>query len=150
MGLPRTPLPRWEKRSRLMKNRAKANVSAQVGAGLLFTAQLLLPMIEGLVRSRRELFAWVQQVGISALNELFELDAIELAGSKGKHCSQRSHYRWGSAQIALPFGGRQIVVRCPRVRGIAGGEAQLKSIAHFRAADPVSARVLNQVLLGVS
>src|SRR5215469_3883542 len=103
MGLPRTPLPRWEKRSRLMKNRAKANVSAQVGAGLLFTAQLLLPMIEGLVRSRRELFAWVQQVGISALNELFELDAIELAGSKGKHCSQRSHYRWGSAQIALPF-----------------------------------------------
>jgi putative transposase len=133
-----------------MKNRAKANGSAQVGAGLLFTAQLLLPMIEGLVRSRRELFAWVQQVGISALHELFELDAIELAGSKGKHSSQRSHYRWGSAQIALPFGGRQIVVPCPRVRGIDGGEAHLKSVAHFRAAAAVSARVLHQVLLGVS
>ena len=39
-----------------MKNRANANVSAQVGAGLKFTAQLLLPMIEGLVRSRRYLF----------------------------------------------------------------------------------------------
>jgi hypothetical protein len=133
-----------------MKNRAKANGSAQVGAGLLFTAQLLLPMIEGPVRSRRELLAWVQQVGISALHELFELDAIELAGSKGKHSSQPSHYRWGSAQIALPFGGRQIVVPCPRGRGIDGGEAHLKSVAHFREAAAVSARVLNQVLLGVS
>jgi len=133
-----------------MRNRAKGDVPAQVGAGLLFTAQLLLPMIEGLVRSRRELFAWVQQVGLSALNELFELDARELAGPKGKHCSQRSHYRWGSAQIALPFGGRQIVVPCPQVRGIEGGEAQLKSVAHFRADDPIPARVLNQILLGLS
>jgi putative transposase len=133
-----------------MRNRAKGDVPAQAGTGLLFTAQLLLPMIEGLVRSRRELFAWVQQVGISALKELFELDARELAGPKGKHASQRSHYRWGSAQIALPFGGRQIVVPCPRVRGIEGGEAQLKSVAHFREADPIPARVLNQILLGLS
>src|SRR5215469_14327697 len=133
-----------------MRNRAKGDVPAQVGAGLLFTAQLLLPMIEGLVRGRRELFAWVQQVGLSALNELFELDAGELAGPKGKHCSQRWHYCWGSAQIALPFGGRQIVVPCPQVRGIEGGEAQLKSVAHFRADDPIPARVLNQILLGLS
>ena len=134
-----------------MKNRAKGRVPEQAGAGLLFTAQqLLLPMIEGLVHSRRELFAWVQQVGISALNQLFELDAVELAGPQGKHSSTRSHYRWGSAQIALPFGGRQIVVPCPRVRGVDGGEAHLKSIAQFRASDPVPARVLNQVLLGVS
>jgi len=84
-----------------MKNRAKGRVPEQAGAGLLFTTQqLLLPMIEGLVHSRRELFAWVQQVGISALNQLFELDAVELAGPKGKHSSTRSHYRWGAAQIA--------------------------------------------------
>ena len=44
-----------------MKNRAKVGVPAQVGAELLFTAQqLLLPMIEGIVHSRRELFSWVQ------------------------------------------------------------------------------------------
>jgi putative transposase len=134
-----------------MKNRAKAGVPAQVGEGLLFTAQqLLLPMIEGLVRSRRELLAWVQQVGISALNELFERDAVELAGPKGKHSFKRSHYRWGSAQIALPFGGRHIVVPCPRVRAIDGGEAHLKSVAQFREADSLPLRVLNQVLLGVS
>lgn len=134
-----------------MKNRANTRVPAQVSAGLLFTAQqLLLPMIEGIVASRHELFSWIQQVGISALRELLEMDAVELAGPRGKHCAQRSHYRWGAAPIVLPFGGRKIVVPCPRVRAVGGGEAQLKSAAHFRASDPVPMRVLNQILLGVS
>jgi hypothetical protein len=47
-----------------MKNKAKASVPAQVGAGLLFTAQqFLLPMIEGIVHSRRELFSPKTSVG---------------------------------------------------------------------------------------
>lgn len=135
-----------------MKNKANPGLPAQVGAGLLPTAQqLLLPMIEGMVHSRRELFAWIQQMGINALVELFELDVVEMAGSKGKHCPERSHYRWGAAPIVLPFGGQRITVRCPRVRALGGGgEAQLKSALHFRTVDPVPARVLNQILLGVS
>lgn len=134
-----------------MKNKAKLGLPAQVGAGLLPTAQqLLLPMIEGIVHSRRELFAWIQQVGIKALGELFELDVVEMAGPKGKHCPERSHYRWGTAPIVLPFGGQRIIVPCPRVRAARGGEAQLKSAVHFRTVDPVPARVLNQILLGVS
>jgi transposase-like protein len=73
-----------------------------------------------------------------------------MAGAKGKHCPERSHYRWGAAPIVLPFGGQRITVACPRVRAVRGGEAQLKSARHFRAVDPVPARVLNQILLGVS
>jgi transposase-like protein len=134
-----------------MKKRANTTDPTQVGAGLLATAQqLLLPMIEGIVSSRQELFAWMQQVGIKALQQLFELDVVQLVGAKGKHYSQRSHYRWGAAPIVLPFGGRRIVVPCPRVRGIDESEAQLKSVTHFRAVDPLPARVLNQILLGVS
>jgi putative transposase len=134
-----------------MKNRANRGLPAQVDAGLLPTAQqLLLPMIEGIVHTRRELFAWIQQVGINALQELFELDVVEMAGAKGQHCLERSHYRWGAAPIVLPFGGQRITVPCPRVRAVQGGEAQLKSARHFRAVDPVPARVLNQILLGVS
>ena len=76
------------------KNKANPGLPTQVSAGLLPTAQqLLLPMIEGIVHSRRELFAWIQQVGINALEELFELDVMEMAGPKGKHCPERSHYR---------------------------------------------------------
>lgn len=134
-----------------MKNRAKPGLPAQVGAGLLPTAQqLLLPMIEGMVHTRYELFGWMQQVGINALQELFELDVVEMAGAKGKHCRERSHYRWGAAPIVLPFGGQRITVPCPRVRAVRGGEAPLQSAQHFRAVDPVPARVLKQILLGVS
>jgi transposase-like protein len=134
-----------------MKNKANPGLTAQGGAGLLPTAQqLLLPMIEGMVHTRRELSAWIQQVGINALQELFELDVVEMAGAKGRHCLERSHYRWGAAPIVLPFGGQRITVPCPRVRAVRGGEAQLKSARHFRAVDPVPARVLNQILLGVS
>ena len=134
-----------------MKKKANPGLPTQVGASLLPTAQqLLLPMIEGIVHSRRELFAWIQQVGINALQELFELDVVEMAGAKGKHCSERSHYGWGAAPIVLPFGGQRITVPCPRIRAVGGSEAQLKSALHFRTVDPVPARVLNQILLGVS
>jgi hypothetical protein len=63
------------------EEKSKASEPTQVGAGLLLTGeQLLLPMIEGMVHSRRELFGWVQQVGIRALKELFQLEVVQLAG----------------------------------------------------------------------
>src|ERR1700719_1773081 len=134
-----------------MRNRAKRRETKQAGEGLLLTAQqLLLPMIDGMARSKQALLEWVQQVGLSALGELFERDAEQLAGPKGKHSKERSHYRWGSAPAELPFGGRRIVVSRPRVRNLVGGEEQLHTVEHFQRIDPVPARVLNQILLGVS
>src|SRR5271167_996912 len=87
-----------------MRNRAKSREAKQAGGGLLSAAQqLLLPMIEGMARSKQALLEWVQQVGLSALGELFERDA-----------------------------------------------EQLPTVEHFQRIDPVPARVLNQILLGVS
>ena len=134
-----------------MRKRAKSREAKQAGTRLLITAQqLLLPMIEGIAHSKAALLEWVHQVGLSALGELFERDAEQLAGPKGKHSKERSHYRWGSAAAELPFGGRRIVVSRPRVRKIVGGEEQLPTVEHFQRVDPVPARVLNQILLGVS
>ena len=101
-----------------MKNTANARVPAQVGAGLLLTTQqLLLPMIEGIVHSRRELFAWVQQVGVNALKELFELDVVELAGpgeasrraiSLSLGCSaDRAAVRWPADSCTLSTNTRR-------------------------------------------
>jgi len=112
--------------------------------------QLTLPMIEGIARSKESLLEWVHQVGLSALRELFEHDAERIAGPKGKHSTERSHYRWGSAPAELPFGGRRIVVRRPRVRSRSGQEARLATVEHFQRMDAVPARVLNQIMLGVS
>jgi hypothetical protein len=107
-------------------------------------------MIDGMARSKQALLEWVQQMGLSALGELFERDAEQLAGPRGKHSKERSHYRWGSAPTELPFGGRRIVVSRPRVRNLVGGEEQLPTVEHFQRIDPVPARVLKQILLGVS
>jgi transposase-like protein len=112
--------------------------------------QLLLPMIAGLARSKQALMEWVHQVGLAALAEVFEYDAEQLAGPRGRHDRARSHYRWGTVFSELPFGGRWIRLRHPRLRGSAGGEAHLPSLEQFRDADPVPVRVLNQILLGVS
>jgi hypothetical protein len=112
--------------------------------------QLLLPLVAGMVRSKQALMEWVQQVGLLALGEVFEHDAERLAGPRGRHAKGRSHYRWGRSASELPFGGRRIVVDRPRVRGVDGGEAQLPTLEEFRALDPAPARVLNQILLGIS
>jgi len=134
-----------------MRKRAKSIERTQAGRGLLLTVQqLMLSMIEGIARSKQGLLEWVHQVGLSALSELFERDAEQIAGPRGKHSKERSHYRWGSARAELPLGGRRIVVRRPRVRSRSGQEARLATVEHFQRVDPVPARVLNQILLGVS
>ncbi len=132
-----------------MRNRAERAIGKQAGT-ILGVGQLLLPMIAGIAQSKQALLEWVHQVGLAALAEVFEYDAEQLAGPKGKHDRGRSHYRWGAAFSELPFGGRWIRVKRPRLRGRAGSEAQLPSLEQFRAADPVPVKVLNQILLGVS
>ena len=134
-----------------MKRRANRVEEAQAGQrGAMSVQQLLLPLVAGMVRSKQALMQWVHQVGLMALGEVFEHDAEQLAGPKGKHAQGRSHYRWGHTASELPFGGRRIVVERPRVREVHGGEAQLPTLEEFGAFDPAPARVLNQILLGVS
>jgi putative transposase len=132
-----------------MRNRAESSEGKQAGPGTA-VGQLLLPMIAGIARSKQALLEWVHQVGLAALSEVFQYDAEQLAGARGKHRTTRSHYRWGTTFSELPFGGRRVKLARPRVRATAGGEARLPSVEHFRAADQVPVRVLNQILLGVS
>ncbi len=132
-----------------MRSRAESYEGKQAGR-ITAVGQLLLPMISGIARSKQALLEWVHQVGLAALSEVFEYDAEQLAGTKGKHRSPRSHYRWGTTFSELPFGGRWVRLQRPRVRATGGGEARLPSLEHFRAADQVPVRVLNQILLGVS
>src|SRR5262245_17658518 len=107
MGLPRHR-SRGGKRSRRMKNRAKASVPAEVGAGLLFTAQqLLLPMIAGIVHSRRELFSWVQQVGISALNQRAQRAVRDGRGGNGRTQRHASHR---TLSLSLGYGADRAAV----------------------------------------
>jgi len=112
--------------------------------------QMVLPLIVGAEATKRGLLAFVQQMGMLALRELLDGEAEMIAGPKGKHVPDRTHHHWGSTRTPLPFGGRHVIVERPRVRRRGGGEEMLPSIEAFREADPLSARVAEQIVLGVS
>src|SRR5437899_7226977 len=111
---------------------------------------LVGPMLTGMATTRHDLLAWVHAHGLAALDELFGAEAVALAGPKGRHQPQRTHHHWGTAATELTFGGRRVQVRRPRVRQTIGGEATLPSVAAFRDRDPLTARMMQQLLAGVS
>jgi hypothetical protein len=99
--------------------------------------QMVLPLIVGAEATKRGLLAFVQQMGMLALRELFDGEAEMIAGPKGKHVPARTHHHWGTTRTPLPFGGRRVVVERPRVRRTGGGEEMLPSVGAFRDADPL-------------
>jgi hypothetical protein len=85
---------------------------------------VLIPLIAGMTATRAHLLEWVQAQGGGALQEVFAAEAEALAGPKGKHQVDRSHHRWGRTGMEVTVGGQ--------------------------ARDPLTAWVLEQILLGVS
>jgi hypothetical protein len=113
-------------------------------------ARLLAPLVDGMTTTRRQLLAWVQSAGLVALEAVFREEAAALVGPKDRHDPMCTHHHWGATPRRLTFGGRQLSLPCPRVRSRAGTEAALPSAQAFRATDPLTTRVMEQLLLGVS
>jgi len=138
-----------------MKKRAAGTEKNQEGpiAMTLGVQQLMLPLLLAMDATKKGLLAFVQQMGMVALSELLALEAVQLAGPKGKHLDERTHNHWGSATTAVCFGGRNVSITHPRVRARGKGkgrEITLPSIESLRESDPLSARVAEQIVLGVS
>src|SRR5213594_3252365 len=134
----------------MTKRTARAQrTQAKNGAGPA-PLHLVEPMLAGMTTTRQHLLAWVHAHGLAALDELFREEAVALAGPKGRHQRPRTHHHWGTAATELTFGGPRVQVRRPRVRPTIGGEATLPSVAAFRDRDPLTARMMQQLLAGVS
>jgi putative transposase len=88
--------------------------------------------------------------GFRVLLEELEADRSALCGAKGKFQEGRRAYRHGHDDGQLVLGGRKIRVPKPRVRGVEGGELELPRWRHYSEEDPLSARVQEQILVGVS
>jgi len=134
-----------------MRRRAETiRVGQERGMSGLGVGSVLAPMVAGLVATKASLMEWVHECGLEALGEVFRREAEELAGEKGRHRRERTHHHWGETRSELGFGGRRLSVERPRVRKRGGGEARLPSLDAFRREDPLSERVMRQILLGVS
>jgi putative transposase len=138
-----------------MKKRAAIKGQKQEGpvAMTVGMQQLMLPLLVAMDATKKGLLAFVQQMGMVALSELLAIEAAQIAGPKGKHALDRTHHHWGSSATPVCFGGRNVSIAHPRVRRRGKGkgrEVTLPSIDALREGDPLSARVTEQIVLGVS
>lgn len=136
------------KSKKQQKTRSEATVALSMA-----TQQLMLPLLLAMDATKKGLLAFVQQMGMTVLSELLETEAAMIAGPKGKHTAERTHHHWGTAKTPLCFGGRNVSIERPRVRARGKGgnkEVELPTIEALREGDPLSARVAEQIVLGVS
>lgn len=136
-----------------MRRRAGKGVRKQaanrqrVGQGL---GQRLLPVLESYLATKQAMYGIVQEAGFTVLQEFFQLEAENVVGPKGRHQRDRAFQHWGTTPSEFPFAGRRVSVPRPRVREVGGGEVRLDGIEALRNQDPLSEKVIEQILLGVS
>lgn len=108
--------------------------------------QLTIPLAELL---QMELRAFVLTCGMIALQTLLDNERDELCGPAYERGRKSSPRRAGSTPGSLVMGGRRVRVKRPRVRD-EHGEVTLPSWATFSEEDPLQARALEQMVLGVA
>ena len=101
------------------------------------------------MNAREDLRSLVLSSGMQVLQALLEADREVVCGPRYRPQADRAASRYGFDEGTLVLGGQKVRVRKPRVRG-AEGEIELPSWERFSAEDPLSARVLEQMILGVS
>jgi putative transposase len=106
----------------------------------------------GLAQLVREgLLNLVSLAGTLALADILEADRAALCGAPWARGPERVGRRGGHARGRLVLGGRAVIVRRPRVHALDGrGELELPSWAELSSSDPLHARAVEQMLVGVS
>jgi putative transposase len=110
--------------------------------------QALLPIALAFTL-RRGLREFVVESGMEALGDLLEQERTELCGPRYKHEPERAAHRAGFATGELAMGGRRVQVRRPRVR-TDERELELPTWKQFSSEDPLHARALEEMVIGVS
>jgi len=98
---------------------------------------------------RRNLYEFVVQQGMMALDAMLEQDLDLLCGPKYTRGGEHEALRWGNAEGRLVMGGRRIKARRPRARKD-GREVVLPTWAEFADEDPLDHRTMQQMAIGVS
>lgn len=100
---------------------------------------------------RQGLLHLVSLAGTMVLAELLEADRTALCGEAWARGPGRVGRRGGHTAGRLVLGGRQVIVRRPRVHSLDGaGELTLPSWAALASRDPLDQRAVEQMLVGVS
>ena len=104
--------------------------------------------LSGLVRDA--LYDTVMVTGLACVDEVLEAERAALCGARYAHQAERQALRAGHVPSSLVLGGRRVAVSRRRVRSVDGRELKLPSWREWSARDPLEARALEQMVLGVS
>jgi putative transposase len=100
--------------------------------------------------AKEGLLAFSVGIGLAVLDELFEAEVVRLAGTKGKHDSDRRAYRHGHEPRQVTLGGRRVQVNKPRVRSVDAEEIELRTFRTFAKRDLLNQAALGKMLAGLS
>lgn len=99
---------------------------------------------------RQRLQEFVVETGLIALEALLEEERTAACGARYRHDPERQASRHGHCAGELVLGGRRVSVRRPRARSREGAEVVLPSWRAFADEDPLDARAVEQLVVGVS
>jgi transposase-like protein len=133
------------KRSRTGSAAGKAPALASVA-----TVQVPLPLLAVLADAQTAFFGLCLTAGQQVFQTLMEQDRTQLCGPKNVPDPARQAYRGGSAPSEVVLEGRRIVLPRLRARSVTGDELPLPSFAYASARDPLDARTLEAIAIGVT
>jgi putative transposase len=115
------------------------------------TVQLPLPLLDVLADTRTAFFGLCLDAGQQVLTAMMEHDREQLcSGPKNVPDPRRRAYRSGSTRGEVTLGGRRILVPRPRAPSLTGHELDLPRFAYARGRDPLDARTLEAIAIGVT
>ena len=114
------------------------------------TVQVPLPLLDVLADTRTAFFGLCLDAGQQVLRTMMEQDRAQLCGPKNVPNLARRAYRHGQAPGEVTLGGRRILVPRLRARSIDGHELALPSFTYAAGRDPLDARTLEAIAIGVT
>ena len=119
-------------------------------AGELIEVQLPLGMLATLEDVQQGFFSLCVAAGREVLTAMMEREREVLCGPKWVPNAQRRAVRGGTMKSEVTLGGRRIAMRRLRARSVEGKEVRLPSFEFAANRDPLDARTLEAIAVGVS
>src|SRR5207249_3482533 len=132
------------------KSRTGSPAGEALASPAVATVRLPLPLLDVLADTRTAFFGLCLEAGQQVLTAMMERDRRQLCGPKNVPDRSRRAYRGGSVRSEVTLGGRRIGVPRLRARSVDGTELVLPSFAYASGRDPLDARTLEALAIGVT
>jgi putative transposase len=134
----------------MKRSRTGSSAGEVLASAAVATVQLPLPLLDVLADTRTAFFGLCLDAGQQVLRTMMEQDRAQLCGPRHVPHPGRRAYRSGSTRGEITLGGRRILVPRLRARSVAGHELALPSFMYAAGRDPLDARTLEAIALGVT